>query len=225
MCIYGVVFYMPFYFQAVKGTSAEASGIRTIPFLVSITVASLAVGGSITYLGWYTPFMWAGSSVFVVGAGLLYTLKIDSTDAQWAGYQLLAGFGAGTAVQVPFVAAQVVVPTKDMPTANSLVVFFNSLGGALSISIAQNIFSNSLAKQLALNVPATDAVKIINAGATNVVSVTPPQFLADALSSYNTAVTNTFILAVVAGSLAFIDSLFMEWKSVKGKKLSPGGME
>jgi hypothetical protein len=51
-------------------------------------------------------------------------------------------------VQLPFIATQVVLPAKDMPTGNSLAIFFNSLGGAIAISIAQNIFSNTLVKEL-----------------------------------------------------------------------------
>lgn len=89
------IFYLPFYFQAIKGTTAEESGIRTIAYLVSITLSSIVIGGSITVVGWYAPFMWFGSAIFAVGAGLLYTLKVNSPAGQWIGYQVLAGLGAG----------------------------------------------------------------------------------------------------------------------------------
>lgn len=45
------IFYLPFYFQAVKGTTAEQSGIRTIPYLGSIIISSIIVGGGITVIG------------------------------------------------------------------------------------------------------------------------------------------------------------------------------
>jgi hypothetical protein len=51
------IYFLPFYFQAVKGTTAEGSGIRTIPYLGSIILSSIAVGAGITYIGWYKPFM------------------------------------------------------------------------------------------------------------------------------------------------------------------------
>lgn len=89
------IFYLPFYFQAVKGTSAQESGIRTIPYLASIIVSSIIVGVSITVLGPYKPFMIFGGAIFTVGAGLLYTLQVSSSAGKWIGYQLLAGFGAG----------------------------------------------------------------------------------------------------------------------------------
>ncbi|THH10012.1 hypothetical protein EW145_g1614 [Phellinidium pouzarii] len=94
--MYTHVYYLLFYFQSVKGTSSEGS----IPYLASITVSPLIVGGVITKIGYYVPF--------------------------WAG------------VQVPFLDVQAVLSAKDMPVGNVVIVFFNSLGGAISISIAQN---------------------------------------------------------------------------------------
>jgi hypothetical protein len=83
----------------VKGTTAEGSGIRTIPYLGSIIISSIIVGGAITALGWYKPFMIAGGAIFTVGAGLIYSLGVSSSVGRWVGYQLICGFGAGAGVQ------------------------------------------------------------------------------------------------------------------------------
>lgn len=113
------IYFLPFYFQAVKGTTAEGSGIRSIPYLVSNTLAAIATGGLITVFGWYTPLMWFGAIIFTIGAGLLYTLQVDSNAGQWIGYQIFAGAGAGAGVQIPFIAVQVVLSAKDMPTGSN----------------------------------------------------------------------------------------------------------
>lgn len=118
MGLYTHIYYLPFYFQAVKGTTAEQSGIRSIPYLVSITISSLIVGGTITKVGWYVPFLWIGAAIFTVGAGLLFTLRVGSNAGQWIGYQILTGFGAGAGIQVPFLAVQAVLNSKDMPTGS-----------------------------------------------------------------------------------------------------------
>ncbi len=81
------IYYLPFYFQAVKGTTAEESGIRTIPYLGSVIVSSIIVGGAITALGWYKPFMIFGSAIFTVGAGMVYTLAVDSSVGKWVGFR------------------------------------------------------------------------------------------------------------------------------------------
>lgn len=223
MALYVHIFYLPFYFQASKGTTAEESGIRTVAYLVSITVASLIVGTFITVVGFYVPFMWVGSAIFVIGSGMLHTLTISSSSPKWIGYQALAGLGCGAAVQVPFIAVQVVTTQKDMPTANALVMFFNSLGGAISLAIAQNVFINGLAKQVPLYAPEVDPRIVIKAGATFVRNVVPKESLPGVLIAYTKAITDAFLISVIIGALAWAVSLGMEWKSVKGKKLAMGG--
>jgi hypothetical protein len=223
MGLYTHIYYLPFYFQAVKGTTAEESGIRTIPYLVSITISSIVVGGSITALGPYVPFTWVGSAIFTVGCGLLHTLKVDSSAGTWIGYQILAGVGAGACVQVPFIAVQVVLHRTDMPVGNAVAIFFNSLGGAISISIAQNIFSNGLIQNIPKYTHGVDPATIINAGATHIRDVTPASQLPGVLKAYDIAVTNAYILSIACAGIAFILSLGFEWKSVKGKKLELGG--
>lgn len=167
--------------------------------------------------------MWFGSAVFAIGSGMLYTLKVGSPAGQWIGYQILAGIGAGAGVQIPFVAVQVVSNEKDMPTANACVMFFNSLGGALSISIAQNIFVNTLSKEIPKYAPGLDGRIIANAGATNLRNVVPGELLPGVLRGYNNAIVTAFILAIATSSIAFFVSLGMEQKSVKGKKIMAGG--
>ncbi|KAJ4296465.1 hypothetical protein N0V90_006510 [Kalmusia sp. IMI 367209] len=223
MALYTHIFYLPFYFQASKGTSAEGSGIRTIAYLCSITLSSIVIGGLITVIGSYAPFMWAGSAIFTIGAGMLYTLKVSSPAGEWIGYQVLAGLGAGASVQIPFVAVQVVTSEKDMPTANALVMFFNSLGGAIAISIAQNIFINSLAKEIPKYAPGVDPRIVINAGATYVRYVVPVQFLKGVLEAYTKAITTALVLSIATAVIACLVSFGMERKSIKGKKIIPGG--
>jgi hypothetical protein len=217
------IFYLPFYFQASKGTTAEESGIRTIAYLVSITLASIVIGGLITALGYYTPFMWFGAAIFTLGSGLLYTLTVASPAGKWIGYQILAGVGAGCCVQIPFVAVQVVTSARDMPIANACVMFFNSLGGAIAISIAQNIFVNELASEIPRYAPGVDPRVVIEAGATYVRGVVPGEMLAGVLEAYTNAITSAFVLAIATPGVAFLLSFGMEWKSVKGKKIVPGG--
>ena len=223
MGLYTHIYYLPFYFQAVKGTTAEESGIRTIPYLVSITISSIVVGASITTLGPYVPFTWFGSAIFAVGSGMLYSLKVDSSTSQWIGYQILAGIGSGACVQIPFIAVQVVLSKNDMPLGNALAIFFNSLGGAISISIAQNIFSNTLIKEIPKDTTGVNPQTIGMAGATHIRSVTPPSQLKGVLYAYNIAVTHSYILSIACASIAFLFSLGFEWKSVKGKKIEMGG--
>jgi hypothetical protein len=104
-----------------------------------------------------------------------------------------------------------------------VAIFFNTLGGSISISIAQNIFSNTLVKQLPIVAPTVDPRTLIAAGATHIREVVTKAQLPGVLLAYNKAVTTAFILPIAVAGLAAVSSLLMEWKSVKGKSLLPGG--
>ena len=53
--------------------------------------------------------MIVGDCIMAVGGGLLTTLGVTATSAEWIGYQVLNGVGMGTMFQTPNLAAQTVV--------------------------------------------------------------------------------------------------------------------
>ncbi|KAA8567166.1 hypothetical protein EYC84_010226 [Monilinia fructicola] len=111
-------------------------------------------------------------------------------------------------VQIPFIAVQVVLNAKDMPSGNAIAIFFNSLGGAIAISIAQNVFIN----------PGL----VYQAGATHLRDVISPADLAGVLLAYCKSLDDSFVLSIAVGGIATICACFVEWGSVKGKKIDHG---
>lgn len=108
-------FYLPVYFQAVRDMSVQLSGVTSTAYLFTSTIVTLIVGAAITITGAYVPFMWFGSLVITIGAASLHTLTPKSTKIQYLGYQILAGIGFGSAVQIPFIAVQVVLGPQIVP--------------------------------------------------------------------------------------------------------------
>ncbi|KAI4276078.1 MAG: hypothetical protein LQ337_002746 [Flavoplaca oasis] len=215
------IYYLPFYFQAVQNTSAQGSGTRLLPYLISVFTTALATGILITTLGYYAPLMWLGAALLTIGCGLIQTLHIGSPTVHWFGYQVLTGIGFGMAFQIPYTAAQVVLPAEDLPMGNALVVFFQALGGALAISIGQNVLSSSLHSQLA-QLPQVDPKQIINDGATRIVSSVVPELRDAVRVAYSVALSRTYILPIAAGGLAFLVSLGVEHRTVKQRKAISG---
>ncbi|KAJ7580957.1 major facilitator superfamily domain-containing protein [Mycena floridula] len=222
MALYIHIFYLPFYFQAIKGTSAVGSGIRSIPYLVSITLSSIVIGGVITVTGNYADPLWVGSLVFIAGCVMIWTLKVSSSTGMWLGYELLAGIGAGV-FQIPFMAVQVVLSQADTPVGTSLVMFFNSLGGAVSISIAQNIFSNELVKAIPKYAPEVDASLVLSAGATHLREVVSVASLPGVLEAYAKSLQKTFIPPIAFAAATFFIAIAIQRVNVKGRDLITGG--
>jgi hypothetical protein len=214
-----LVYFLPLYFQAIKGASAVKSGIMNLPLILSLVIISMLVGVSITKIGYYTPFVIAGSILLSIGSGLVSTFTTSTPSSHWIGYQILFGFGMGMSMQQTLVAVQTVLPKADIPTGTALAMFSQTLGGALFISVAQNVFTNSLLKNVRAAVPGLDPATVLGAGATELQRIIPAEFLGAVQEAYNGALVSTFYVAVATSVLSVIGAVFFEWKSVKGKKI------
>ena len=202
-------YYMAFYFQAVLGTNAAISGVRCLPYGVMGSFAIILTGFSITSKGYYVPFMWLGTSIFIVGCNLLRTLTINSSLAQWVIYQMVSGFGLGLAEQVPFIAVQVVLPDNDMPTACAMVVFSRCFGGAIGHSIAENIFSGVLMKKLG-SFELGNLSAVLAAGISDLAAAVPASLLGKTRGAFNDAIMQAFIMPVAVAAISLLLSLGME---------------
>ncbi|KAK1977919.1 major facilitator superfamily transporter [Colletotrichum cereale] len=156
--------YIPIWFQAVKGVSAVQSGIMNLALILATALASIFAGIGTTQIGYYNPFMIASTIFMAVGSGLLTTWKPDIPPGAWIGYQVLYGLGSGLCMQTPLVVVQTVLPAEEIPLGTALVMFLQTLGGAIFISVAQNIFTNELRAGLARDLPNINATAIIDGG-------------------------------------------------------------
>jgi len=138
------LFYLPIYFQAVKGTSVVSSGIHLIPMILSMSMYFLflsfmasyfaaqmltfsaltqIVGGVlITVTGIFNPWLICGSALTAIGSGLFMLLDIHTGARAWIGYQIVAGAGIGCCLAVPIIVAQRVIEHQNMGVATSTVI-------------------------------------------------------------------------------------------------------
>ena len=162
-------------------------------------------------IGYYVPSMIAASCFMAIGSGLMTTFTLTTSSPHWVGYQFLVGFGIGTGLMAPSLAT---LPMEDVPTGVSITFFARQVGGAIFVSVGQTLLSTFLVSRLS-NIPGLDAQAIVSAGATDLNSVVPAQFMDTVADAYNHACTRIFF-AVLALSLAqLVCTVFVEWKSLK----------
>lgn len=222
-CFLESMYFLPIWFQAVKDASAIESGIRNIPMLFGVVLFSVIAGGVVTWWGYYTPFMLGGAILMPIGYGLMCTLTPDSSPAAWIGYQIIAGAGVGIGMQQPLIAVQVVLDQADVPTGTAMVIFHQSLGGALFVSAGQTVFNDRLALAIAKYAPAENVQAIMAAGAAGFRDMVGPESLSGIIHAFNEALNYTFYVAAGTASATIIGAVFMEWKSVKGKNVEMSG--
>lgn len=217
-----LVYFLPIWFQAVKGASAVKSGIMNLPMVLTLVIVSIISGISVTVIGYYAPLMIASSVLMAVGVGLMYTFTPESDHRMWIGYQAIAGIGIGLGMQQPLIAVQTVLDISVVPIGTSVIIFVQTLGGALFVSVGQNIFSNKLVEGLKQFAPSIDPTIVLNIGATSIQQTVDKADLPGVTLAYNNALTETFLVAAVMAALTIIGALAIEWKSVKGKKIEMG---
>ncbi len=227
-CLAGTFFllsyFVPIYFQAVKGETALKSGIDTIPLILPNVIGILFAGFGTSKIGYYVPFIYLAVLIAPIGAGLLTTLGPDTSTAKWIGYQILFGFGSGCGFQLPQVAAQVVLPPPDIPIGISVSMLFQGLGGTVLISAANNVLNDYLLHYIdALAIPGVTGADVIKAGATGFRALVPGEHLGAVVDEYNRALVKAFQIALILSCLSAIPAAFLEWKTVKRGPPGPPG--
>lgn len=165
--------------------------------------------------GYFTIPAILGCCIGTAGCGLMTMLDVN-TRLQWIGYEICASAGIGLAVQQGFSAVQIVLPLEDVAIGTACVVAFQSLGGAIFISVGNNLLQNHLLNAARNDVlPGIDVQRVIDAGASALRDVVAPEQLPALLVVYNEALRQTFIAAVPLCGLAAVSACFLECRNVK----------
>ncbi|CAK5266485.1 unnamed protein product [Mycena citricolor] len=209
------VYYLAIWFQAIKGTTAIKSGIDTIPLVFGTVIGNVLCGFGTSMTGYFAPFMFVCTILMSVGAGLMTTFTTTTGHAHWLGYQVILGLGVGFGMQQGITAVQAILPAKDVSVGTAIVIFTQNLGGALFVSVGQNLFQNKLLAGIARNVPQVDPLSVLSAGATSLKSVVPAQYFGAVIVEYNAALMAAFQVGLIMAALSLLGAAGVEWVSIK----------
>ncbi|EXL64750.1 hypothetical protein FOPG_18996 [Fusarium oxysporum f. sp. conglutinans race 2 54008] len=210
-------FYFPIYFQSVKGVSPLMSGVAILPIILSQLAFAVISGVLAQKSGYYMPFAVISAVMLTVGNGLLSTLGPHTPTAKWAGYQIMVGSARGMGMQMPIIAVQSNTATEITSIAIAMLVFSQTFGGAITITIADIIFKNKVKAELMERLPHSDADSIINAGATAIRHIVSEENVSSVVAAYAKSVNVTFYLAIAASGAMFLTSWGIGWKDIRKK--------
>ncbi|KAG7286180.1 hypothetical protein NEMBOFW57_008485 [Staphylotrichum longicolle] len=224
-----LVYYLSLYFQAIQGDTAVEAGIKLLPMLIAVVITSVAAGGLITAVGYYNPFVLPSMILFTVGSGMITTFALDSPLRVWFGYQVLAGLGIGVGFQTGVLVVQNSVSHEWIPQATACVQFFQSLGGAIFIAVAQAVFQNGLTEGIQRDAPGLPPQVFINSGASQIPQVLEQmhasQYLTAVLTAYLEGLRNSYFITVGCAAAAFVSACGLSWKKIQKRKAPAAGEE
>ena len=213
-----IEYYLPTYYQIIRGYSPAKSGYMMLPIIISGTIGSLVHGAGTSAFGHYAPFMLFASIVMPVAAGLITTFKIDTSSVQLIMYTALSGLAYGIGFSGPQNAVQTVLATEDVPLGLSVMLFAQSFGSAVAVAIAQVLFTNQLSTNLDGFVPGLDRANVEDNGLTEIVTSVPPAEVGEVLVGVDKSLSQTLYLVVGLACATMVGSLSIEWRSVKSRR-------
>ncbi|KAF9100468.1 hypothetical protein BGX29_006543 [Mortierella sp. GBA35] len=223
MGFFGVMFFMPLYFQIVRQESATAAGLEMLPLVGGLLVTSIASGFMVSKWGQYRPFIWIGFILSTTGIGLLTLLKVDSNRAAPIGFMFIIGLGLGLCMQTMMLAIQSAVATKDMAVATANATFFRTVGSVMGVAIAGTVFNNGVRDHLHPIIATNPKVVEVIANS-YLAPIFGPVLEAQILDAYMKAIRSAFIVCVPFMGLGFLSSLFIQHHKLR-RALGPTPME
>lgn len=213
-----VLYYLPTYFQVVRGSSASQSGYYQFPAIGGDIVGVLVQSAGVSVIGYYTPFMWIGSVLMPILAGLLTTLTVRTALAKILVLTGFFGFAGGIGFLSPQSAVQMALPKADASIGLSIILFAEHFGAAVFVAVAQSIFENRLTTNLHELAPSLNATSIEMMGLTDLKTSIGPENLTNVLLGFDKSLAQTWYLAIALACLTIVGSATMDWRSVKEKR-------
>ncbi|MGK9462653.1 MDR family MFS transporter [Streptomyces sp. G6] len=213
----GALTYLPTYLQYVDGDSATVSGVRTLPMVAGLLIASVFSGSVVSRTGRYRVFPIVGT--LVMGVGLYLMSLMGPSTGAWLEslYMFVLGTGIGLSMQVLTIAVQNTVDYADLGTATSGVTFFRTLGSSFGTAVFGTIYANALTPNLRDGVAAAAGTgaadpAVIGSAATSPEGVhrLPPEASAPIVGAYADTIQTVFLWTVPVAALGLVVALFLK---------------
>ncbi|MCJ1284408.1 hypothetical protein MMC26_003740 [Xylographa opegraphella] len=148
MILWSIVYFLPLYYEAVKGYTPIVAGLGAFPESLTVAPASVATGIAIAITGRYRWSVWAGWLLTTVGCGLLCLLDVDTSVAGWIFLNIVPGLGTGILFSAMNFSLQASSRNQDIAFAIAFFAFFRSFGQTLGIAVGGVIFQNRIRTEL-----------------------------------------------------------------------------
>ncbi|KAK8858459.1 hypothetical protein IAR55_002686 [Kwoniella newhampshirensis] len=158
MIYYGNIFYIPMFFQYVKGYSALVSGAFVLAYTLPQAVWGFGGGFYISKTNHYKRIIVAGAIIWTIALGLQIIWTQNTNIGMVIGFLEINAIGVGWSLQTTLVAALATTPAPDRAVVTAARNFFRTMGGAFGLAVANAIYNNVVSSHLD-TLPLSDATR------------------------------------------------------------------
>jgi MFS family permease len=145
---FSCLYYLPLYFQNVKGLSPLMSAVVFLALVIPQSAASIVAGFYMSKFNRYIEVVWWGFGIWSVGSGLMIMCDENTNLGLVAFFLVLTGCGTGSIFQPTLVALQAHCPKEQRAVVTSNRNTLRSLGAAVSIAVSGALLANTLRRSL-----------------------------------------------------------------------------
>ncbi len=147
--LFGVLFALPQYFQAILGVDPEGSGLRLLPVIAGLVIGAVPADRVAARLGAKITIA-AGFAIVVAGLAAGTTMTATSGDGFIAAWTFVTGAGAGLGFATAASTALVELSAERSGVGSALLQTVIKLGPAFGASILGSILNSTYQGQLHL---------------------------------------------------------------------------
>ncbi|MFD8784028.1 MDR family MFS transporter [Kitasatospora sp. NPDC059599] len=213
----GALTFLPTFLQYVDGESATVSGVRMLPMVIGLLIASIGSGNVVSKTGKYRVFPIVGTAVMALGLYLLSRLEPGTGTALASLYMFVLGVGIGLSMQVLTIAVQNTVDYADLGTATSGVTFFRTIGSSFGTAVFGTIYANGLETELGHGIATSaqltgaDPAALAHAAESpQGLHQLPPEQAAPIVQAYSDALHTVYLWTIPVAVIGFVVALFLK---------------
>ena len=175
--LFGLLFTMPQYFQAVQGADALNTGVRLLPMMAGLVVGAGGADRIVARIGTRLPVA-AGLLVIAGALAVGATTQLGTGYGFAAGWLAAVGFGVGLSLAPSMDAVLGELPPDQSGSGTALTMTLRQVGGALGIALLGSVLAAAFTARYAG--PGSDE----RLGRRRVAAVREPSLLVQAQAAY-----------------------------------------
>jgi hypothetical protein len=164
--LYIPVYFLPLYYQFVRGDNALDSGARKLPHVGAAVFGIILSSVLFKKFRLFGAWFGIGTGITLIGSGLMSMLDTSTSNAEVYGYTVIMGFGTGLFAQLAMPAAQELIPAHRLMDATTMIALGQSTSALWGTNPVITIFVNLAANRIGNILPdvAQDKIDSLVAG-------------------------------------------------------------
>ncbi|ROV94105.1 hypothetical protein VMCG_08224 [Cytospora schulzeri] len=224
--IYPATTYVPLFFQAVKLQTPLNSAVSLLPSCCGVIGFALLSGIAVEVTRRYLWQFWVSWITMAVGIGLLSLWDKNTSVAETAGFQLIAGVGLGAMWTVPALSMQAGAATvQDQALSVGILVGSRLFGALIGLAVGSTVFATVFQNSIAPLEPLPAAAAALSQ-ASEAVGFIPylrdldvsPEVLDGIIKAYRETFQVIWYVMAALGCVGFILSLFIKERSIESEE-------